>query len=146
MSEILLWFIAFCVILGIEMIFSTIYLLALAAGSLAAALTCLAGNNTAAHVTTAAIVTIAGIGIAYLTIKRRKQRREQDLNEPDCGREVKVEKVFDGRARVNYRGTFWDALAEDGELTPGIWFIARVDGTRLILQKASTLKKEHAQE
>ena len=137
MSEILLWFIAFCVILGAEMIFSTVYLLALAAGALAAALTCLAGTNIAAHVTTAAIVTIAGIVIAFFSLKRRKLRQEQDLNQPDLGHEVKVEKVYDYRARVNYRGTFWDAVAEEGELSPGIWLIARVDGTRLVLRKKS---------
>ena len=39
-SEILLWFIAFCMILGAEMVLSTVYLLALAAGALAAALSC----------------------------------------------------------------------------------------------------------
>ncbi len=135
-SEILLWFIAFCMILGAEMVLSTVYLLALAAGALAAALSCVVGGTTAAHVTIAAIVTVAGVVITFIIQRRRKQHKSTDItSSPDIGHRVKVEKVNDGKARVYYRGTFWDAAGDHEDLTCGIWYIARVDGNRLILRK-----------
>ena len=38
---------------------------------------------------------------------------------------------------VQYRGAPWIACAEEGDLTPGTWIIARVDGTRLVLRPAA---------
>lgn len=40
-------------------------------------------------------------------------------------------------AVVQYRGAPWIACAEEGDLTPGTWIIARVDGTRLVLRSAA---------
>lgn len=137
MSEILIWFIAFCIILGLEMVLSTVYLLALAAGALSAAISCLIGDNTTAHITVAALVTVLGAAGAYLCRRRHLKKSGTDKTQyPDEGREISVAKVVSGVARVTYRGASWDAVCEDEELKPGIWRIKRVDGTRLILERA----------
>ncbi len=135
MSEILIWFIAFCIILGLEMVFSTVYLLALAAGALSAALSCLIGHNTTAHITVAAFITVLGAIGVYLGKKRQTKKQAANKTQyPDEGREITVAKVVDGVARVTYRGASWDAVCEEEELKAGIWKIKRVDGTRLILE------------
>ncbi len=139
MSEILIWFIAFCIILGLEMVLSTVYLLALAAGALTAALSCLIGESTTAHITVSALVTVLGAVGVYLCKRRQARKENTDKTQyPDEGREISVAKVVAGIARVTYRGASWDAVCEDEELTPGIWKIKKVDGTRLILERAKT--------
>ncbi|MGN0908179.1 MAG: NfeD family protein [Succinivibrio sp.] len=139
MSSTLLWFIAFCVVLGAEMILGTIYLLAVAAGALCGALCTLFFPGNAAPFTVAAVVTALGVAIAYL-MRRRLRRigstKSAEASYPDEGREISVGKVVDGRARVSYRGSTWDAKALSGEeLKPGIWIIDRIDGTMLVLRQ-----------
>lgn len=137
MSEILIWFIAFCVILGLEMVLSTVYLLALSAGALSAAISCLIGDNTTAHISVAAFVTVLGAIGVYLYKSRQIKKRDADKTQyPDEGREISVAKVVSGVARVTYRGASWDAVCEEEELEPGIWRIKKVDGTRLILERS----------
>ncbi len=139
MSSTLIWFIAFCVILGAEMILGTIYLLALAAGAICGALCSLVLPGTAAPFAAAALVTALGVAIAYAMRRRLRKlggSRSAEASNPDEGREISVGKVVDGRARVSYRGSTWDARAMSGEeLKPGIWLIDRIDGTMLVLRQ-----------
>jgi membrane protein implicated in regulation of membrane protease activity len=139
MSPTLLWFIAFCVILGTEMILGTIYLLALAAGALCGALCTLVFPGSTAPFAFAAVVTALGVAIAYAMRHRLRKlggSRSNETSYPDEGREISVGKVVDGQARVSYRGSTWNARAVAGEeLKPGIWIIDRVDGTVLVLRK-----------
>lgn len=139
MSSTLLWFIAFCIILGAEMILGTIYLLAVAAGALCGAIWTLVFPGGSAPFAVAALVTALGVVIAYL-MRRRLRRlggtKSAEASYPDEGREISVGKVVDGRARVSYRGSTWDAKAISGEnLKPGIWEIDRIDGTMLVLRR-----------
>ena len=135
MSETLVWFIVFCVILGLEMILSTVYLLTFAAGSLVAALLSLAGGTLSVHISCASFVTVvAALGVFFWKKKHPKDDGNNDNTlHPDIGKEVVVGKCENGIARVNYRGTTWNARAEEGELSSGIWKIASVDGTSLVL-------------
>lgn len=140
MSSTLIWFIAFCVFLGANIILSGIVggQLALAAGAICGALCSLAFPGTAAPFTVAAAVTVLGVAIAYM-MRRRLRRigsaRSAEASYPDEAREISVGKVVDGRARVSYRGSTWDAKALSGEeLKPGIWVIDRIDGTMLVLR------------
>lgn len=136
MSETVIWFIIFCVILGSEMMFSTIYLLAFAAGALSAALLSLITSSFTAQVTLCAIVTAAGALIVFFIRRRRKNTAlDNDVQNPDAGREISVGKVVNGVSRVSYRGTTWDAVSETDPLEVGIWEIDRIDGTRLIVKK-----------
>ena len=141
MSEILLWFVAFCVILGAEMLLSTVYLLALATAALMASLSCLLGDSTVAHITVAALVTVLGIALVYTLKKRHLEKADNKTQYPDEGRTISVGKVVDGVARVTYRGASWDAVADHEELTAGIWEIKKVDGTRLILKSIDNVTK-----
>ena len=118
MSSTLIWFTAFCVILGAEMILGTIYLLALAAGAICGALCSLAFPGTALPFAVAALVTALGVAIAYAMRRRLRKlggSRSAEASNPDEGREISVGKVVDGRARVSYRGSTWDARAVLGE-------------------------------
>lgn len=142
MSATVVWFILFCVVLGAEMMLSTIYLLAFAAGLIAAALCSLCSDSTALQVAVAAVVTALG-AVAVFFIRRRLKAKNQDRDEvqnPDEGREISVGKVVDNVARVSYRGTTWDAVSETEPLVPGIWLIDRIDGTRLIVRPRSAAK------
>ncbi len=121
------------------MVLSTVYLLALAAGALTAALSCLIGESTTAHITVSALVTVLGAVGVYLCKRIQARKENTDKTQyPDEGREISVAKVVAGIARVTYRGASWEAVCEDEELTPGIWKIKKVDGTRLILERAKT--------
>ena len=135
MSETLIWFVAFCVILGLEMILSTVYLLTLAAGALTAALLSLAGSALSVHVTCASFVTVVAASAVFFWKKKhpKDDKGNDDTLHPDIGREVIVGKCESGFARVSYRGTTWNARAEEGELSSGIWKIASIDGTSLVL-------------
>lgn len=138
MSPTLIWFISFCVILGAEMILGTIYLLALAAGALSGALATLIFPSSAGPFFIAAVVTTLGVIIACVMRRRLRaigEKKSKDASYPDEGREVSVGKVADGRSRVSYRGSTWEARAVSGDLTPGIWVIDHIDGTILILRE-----------
>ncbi|MDY6321579.1 MAG: hypothetical protein SPL30_01515 [Succinivibrio sp.] len=137
MSDTALWFIAFCLILGSEMVLGTVYLLAVAAGALAGAVTALVFAGGPGPFAVAGIVTAAGAVIAWFfrrRLHRISQAQSDEVSNPDEGREISVGKVVNGTARVSYRGTTWEARAREGELKAGIWLIDHVDGPSLVLR------------
>ena len=83
------------------------------------------------------LVTVIGCALAHL-LRRRKNPQADRLMNLDEGERIRVESVgTGGTAVVQYRGAPWIACAEEGDLTPGTWIIARVDGTRLVLRSAA---------
>ena len=106
--------------------------LAAAAGGLVA----LAGAGTALQLVCAGIVGTA----ATLILRRSRFGRRAQAKDPssdpeqslDIGQSVQVHAWHNGVARVQYRGTHWDAVIASGEAeTTGNLFICEVRGTRL---------------
>lgn len=136
MLSYIIWFIVALIIVIIEMNLMSFYLMAVALGAAAGGITAYMSYDITIQGIVAGIVTIiASCGSFYL---RHKLKTHQDKmnNELDRGQRVvvKADRLReDGSALVSYRGADWIAYKEDSALTAGIYFIARIDGTRLIL-------------
>lgn len=138
MENYLIWLILGLVLLGVEMMIGSIYLLALVAGCAVACIFAFMGTSFTAQCIVAAIVAIAGVIAAFVFRRniRKKLTPNQDCDNLDKGQIINVEKIdSDGGATVNYRGAQWKAYAAEGSLETGIYHIDKVDGTRLILTK-----------
>ena len=115
----------------------TFYLLMLALGLVAAALTAHAGAAFSAQLLAAAVVG-GGATVAWHLWHGRQAAAppagNRDVN-LDIGERVHVSAWLpDGSARVVYRGCEWTArYAGDGEPLPGEFVIRGVDGNRLLL-------------
>ncbi|MBM3115422.1 NfeD family protein [Jeongeupia naejangsanensis] len=134
MTPTTIWLIAAAVLVGLEMLSGTFYLLAIAAGMLAGAI---AGALSAPLALQIAVATVASlIAVAGLRRwKRRIQPKHDESNALDLGHKVTVEHWLDARhARVRYRGADWDAefaLPADQTLTQ--FYIVGQRGNTLLL-------------
>lgn len=130
------WFIAALVLVIVEMNLMSFYLMALALGAAAGGIAAYLEMPLQEQCIAAGIVTmLAACGSFYLR-RKLKHHMDKNNNELDRGQRVVVKANNireDGTALVNYRGTEWVAYKEKAVLTPGIYFIARVDGTKLVL-------------
>jgi membrane protein implicated in regulation of membrane protease activity len=127
------WFLLALVLLGLEMVTGTFYLLMVAVAMAVGGLTALLGAGMAWQLLLCAITVIAG------TIILRRWKSSQATEAPnaslDIGLPVKVIKWNDnGSARVFYRGAEWDAELESAD-TPheGTLYIKAVQGSSLVL-------------
>lgn len=128
------WLIAFALLLGAEMLTGTFYLLAIACGSLLGALLAWLGSPTNMQLLAAAF----GAALAVLALQRWKTRQQAmpTQQDDDIGQPVRIVQWQDDQhARVQYRGTLWDA-----ELAPGEssnhgtgWQIVAKHGSRLLI-------------
>ena len=129
MTTTSLWFIAALVVLGIELMLGTVYLLAAALGLAAGGLASWAGLDFTLQCLAVGLVTIAGCLVARMLRRGKAGGEAEALQSIDEGREVEVASVeADGSARVLYR-------AKAGTLSVGRWTIDRVDGTELVLDR-----------
>ena len=138
MDNYLIWLILGLVLLGVEMMIGSIYLLALVAGCAIACIFAFMGTTFTVQCIIAAVVAIAGVITAFIFRRniRKKLTPNQDCDNLDKGQIITVEKIdSDGGATVSYRGSLWKAFAKEGKLEAGIYHIEKVDGTRLILIK-----------
>ncbi len=141
MTTTSLWFIAALVVLGIELILGTVYLLAAALGLAAGGLASWAGLDFTLQCLAVGLVTIAGCLVARVLRRGKAGGEAEALQSIDEGREVEVRSVAaDGSAEVIYRGARWRARAAVGSLVAGRWTIGRVDGTELVLEKKESIQ------
>jgi len=127
------WFLLGLVLLGLEMVTGTFYLLmvsiAMAVGGFAALL----GLSIAWQLTLAAVAVIAGT----ILLRRWKKVRGNVKTDVglDVGQPVKVLAWQDnGSARVFYRGAEWNAESESAEMPrDGTLYIKAVRGSSLVL-------------
>lgn len=136
-SPVLAWFIGAAIVLAVELMIGTTFLLAVVLGLAVTGLAAWAGVAFSWQLFICAVTVTAGcIGVFYWR-KRRANKEDPSvrLQNLDEGRCVTVDVVgSDGLAVVSYRGATWIARAADGEiLTPGRWVIAQVDGAQLVL-------------
>lgn len=127
------WFLLAIVLVGLEMVTGTFYLLVVAIALAVGGAAALLGAGMAWQLTLSAITGVVG------TILLRRWKSTQASPAPDdsfdIGQPVKVIRWSDnGTARVNYRGAEWDAELESAD-TPreGPLYIAAVRGSALVL-------------
>ena len=129
------WFLLALVLLGLEMVTGTFYLLVLAIALAVGGLTALLTAGIAWQLLLSAATGIAG------TIILRRWKSAQASEAPnaslDVGQPVKVLKWNDdGTARVNYRGAEWDAELESADIPrDATLYIAAVRGSSLVLTR-----------
>ena len=130
------------VLVAIELSTGTFYLLMLALGLAAAALAAHAGTGLSVQWLAAALVGGGAVGLWH----RRRQaqppsdpQRNPDLN-LDIGERVQVVGwSAQGTARVQHRGTQWDARLSAGASPASGWHrIVAIDGSQLVLTPEST--------
>ncbi|HWH74847.1 MAG TPA: NfeD family protein [Methylibium sp.] len=131
------WWVGCGLLVAAELSTGTFYLLMLALGLAAAALSAHAGLGLAAQLVAAAVV--GGGAVVALRRQRRKRaaepaRSNRDVN-LDIGEQVRVDSWnSDGSAQVSYRGAQWSARwSEDTPPTPGLCTIRAIEGSRLLL-------------
>jgi membrane protein implicated in regulation of membrane protease activity len=127
------WFLLALVLVGLEMVTGTFYLLVVAIALAVGGLTALLTGGIAWQLLFSAITGIAG------TIILRRWKSTRPTEAPgaslDIGLPVKILKWNDnGTARVFFRGAEWDAELESAD-TPreGTLYIAAVRGSGLVL-------------
>lgn len=137
MADWMLWAIGAGVLVIAELFSGTFYLLMIAVGMGAGALTSLAridmpGQMLAAAVV-AAIATLLLRRSRYGKIGRTPASANPDVN-LDIGQTISVPAWQDGLARVMYRGALWDVELAPGEAAaPGVFKIREIRGSRLIV-------------
>ncbi|MFW9617626.1 NfeD family protein [Aquabacterium sp.] len=142
MSEATLWWVITGVLVGLELVSGTFYLLMLALGSAAAAL-----STYVQATTTVQLIVAAVVGGAAVLLWHRKQSGQRTANEAagpavdpmklDVGAKVEVKHWHaDGTTQVHYRGSVWMAR-HHGDLPPqpGLHHIHAVESNHLILEK-----------
>jgi membrane protein implicated in regulation of membrane protease activity len=137
MADWMMWAIGAGVLVGLELFSGTFYLLMIAIGFGAGALTALARVDMPGQLLVAALV--AAVGTLLLrrsrfgkTVRMRAEANP-DVN-LDIGQSVNVPAWQDGTARVMYRGAMWDVELAPGEAAaPGVFRIREVRGSRLIV-------------
>ncbi len=138
-----LWWLAAGALVAAELASGTFYLLMLALGCIAGALSAHAGMSGTTQVATAALLGLAATA-AWHVYRARQPRAlpaqsNRDVN-LDFGSPVRVEHWLpDGSARVHYRGSAWSArFAGSGTPLPGEHVIVAVQGSELRVAPAET--------
>ncbi|MGO4377500.1 NfeD family protein [Pseudoduganella sp. RAF53_2] len=137
MADWIMWLIGAGVLVILELFSGTFYLLMIAIGMGAGALTALARIDMPGQTLVAALVGV----IATLLLRRSrfgKTVRPDAASDPnvniDIGQSVHVPAWQDRAARVMYRGAMWDVELAPGEAPePGTFRIREIRGSRLIV-------------
>lgn len=133
MASYVYWFLAGLVLLGLEMVSGTFYLLVLGIALFIGGGAALAGFGVPLQFALAAFAGI--VGTALLRKLRPARPAVADEQSLDIGQPVQVLTWHaDGTARVHYRGAEWDAATESPD-TPrdGTLYIKALRGAVLIL-------------
>lgn len=134
-----LWWIAAAILVGVEMMTGTFYLLIVALACVAGGAVAALGLESGWQWGAAAVVEVVGT-LAVNRWKRSHMSKPRLSNNLDVGQRVSVlEWRDDGTARVAYRGTHWDAVL-DSASTPKREQMVIVDmrGAQLVLGPVPT--------
>lgn len=137
MEMYLLWAVTGIVLIIIEMLTGTFYLLVLGIAALAAAAAAYLGQSFWVQAVTVAAVSVVGV----ILIKRFRGTGQPASDQGlDVGQAVTLEVWIsepDGLARVKYRNAQWEAQVS-GDRTPGgkVFYIHAVDGNTLRVSAA----------
>ena len=114
----LFWWIGAGVLVVLELISGTFYLLMIALGCVAAAIAQLAGVAADLQFAIAAVVALAAVLLLRRSRFGRRTRKEASKNPDvnlDIGQTLTVPAWHERRARANYRGAAWDVELAAGE-------------------------------
>lgn len=133
MTDYWLWWILAALLVGAELVTGTFYLLAVGIAFAFGGAAALAGASTPLQWLTAGVLVVIGTVIAH----RWRARHGEPSPQPglDIGQRVRVDAWHaDGTARVDYRGTQWDAVLAASE-TPRrhTMYIVATRGSTLVL-------------
>jgi len=107
-----LWWIAAAILVGVEMMTGTFYLLIVALACVAGGVVAVVGLDIGWQWGIAAVVEVVGT-MLVVRWKRTHMAQPRLSNNLDIGQRVSViEWRADGSARVAYRGTQWDAVLD----------------------------------
>ena len=139
MSDATMWWVLAGVLVALELVTGTFYLLMLGFAAVAAALVSVAGFGLSTQLVTAAIV--GGLGAVLLGQWRKRQTTSpQDAQDQnlDLGATVQVDDWdAQGTTQVKHRGAAWTAVLAPGQTaTSGTYRIRAMSGNRLVLEKA----------
>ena len=138
MGDATMWWVLAGVLVALELVTGTFYLLMLGLGAVAGALVAMAGLGLNTQLVTAAIV--GGLGAVLLGQWRKRQTttpQEAQDQHLDLGATVQVD-AWDaqGTAQVKHRGAAWTAVLAPGHIAvPGTYRIQTMAGNRLVLEK-----------
>jgi membrane protein implicated in regulation of membrane protease activity len=137
MSDWSMWLLAAGVLVVLELLTGTFYLLMIAVGLAAGAAVAFGGASGPLQTVTAAAVGVLATGLLYRS-KYGKSGGVDAAVDPnvnmDIGQTVSVPAWQNGMARVMYRGALWDVeLAPGSSPAPGLYTIREVRGSRLIV-------------
>jgi membrane protein implicated in regulation of membrane protease activity len=114
----LFWWIGAGVLVVLELLSGTFYLLMIALGCVAAAIAHIAGAAVDVQFAIAAVVSLVAVLLLrrsrFGRSKRKEASRNPDVN-LDIGQTLSVPAWHERRARVNYRGAAWDVELAAGE-------------------------------
>ena len=143
LSTATFWWVLAGVAVAAELTTGTFYLLMIALGLAAGAVSAHLGLSASLQITIAAVV--AGGATALWHWRRMKLPRSAPVAENrdvnlDIGERVQVDAWSNDRtARVHYRGTLWTArLLPDSPALPGPHLVKAVEGNWLVLAPASS--------
>jgi membrane protein implicated in regulation of membrane protease activity len=133
----LFWWIGAGVLIVLELMSGTFYLLMIALGFIAAAFARIAGANADVQFGVAALVALAAVLLLRRSGFGRRIRKSAERNPDvnlDIGQTLAVTGWRDRRARVNYRGAAWDVELAPGEPEDArVYEISSLDGSRLVV-------------
>ncbi|WP_417068339.1 NfeD family protein [Niveibacterium terrae] len=136
-STSFIWAVAAIVVLGIEMMLGTVYLLAWSAGLAVGALLQWLSGSLPAAASLAALTVLAGSLLAH----RVRVTRRPVMADPDIGGEARLlTPLANARWRVEFRGTQWDA-----RIVRGAEFAAPGASARVCGREANCLLLELSQ-
>ena len=140
MDSALAWLVAGIVLIVVELVSGTFYLLVLGVAAVVAAGVAYAGGGFLTQVIVAGLIAVAGV----LWIRGRKRAMTTPAMPPlDVGQPVTLDSWInrdDRLARVKYRDALWDAIVE-GEVrgeTGEVFYIRAVAGNTLRVAKQKT--------
>lgn len=140
MSDATVWWLLTGALVAVELFVGSFYLLMLAVGSAAAALSAHAGLGAVGQYTAAALIGSAAVVLWYRIKKRRPEdpsvRSLRSVN-LDVGETIQVDTWnADGTASVKYRGAQWTAIMASGQSEQvGLHRVCELQGNRLVLEK-----------
>jgi len=132
MSELWIWWIAAAVLIGAELVTGTFYLLAVGVAFAVGGVAAILGVELPLQLVVAGVVAVAATMVAH---KWRGARVPPPTPSLDLGQSVRViDWKDDGTARVNYRGTQWNAeLADEGASRAETMYIVGTRGSTLVI-------------
>jgi membrane protein implicated in regulation of membrane protease activity len=140
MAQSTLWWLLAGAAIGVELATGTFYLLMLAIGLAAAAISAHLGGSFAVQIVIAALVS-AGTVLGWRQYKKNQPsslpaNANRDVN-MDIGETVQVDAWKpDGTSSVKYRGAIWAvASVSGGPMAAGLHQVVEVVGSRLIVRK-----------